>query len=174
MNETFISPTYNLWLVALSVAIAIASAYTALDLASRIAHAEGRAKWEWHFGGAIVMGLGVWTMHFVGMLAAHFGFPIGFDLTLTLVSMLPAILAAALALYVLQRPRMGWWPLAWGGLAMGAGIGAMHYTGMEAMQMMPPVTYDPLRFVLSVVFAAGAATVALWFAARHASDQTPA
>jgi PAS domain S-box-containing protein len=166
-TSSFIAPNYNLWLVGVSIAIAIATSYTALDLAARIAHEQGRAKWDWLIGGALVMGLGVWTMHFVGMLAVHFPFRIGFDLTLTLVSMLPAILAAALALYVLQRPNIGWRPLALGGTAMGAGIGAMHYTGMAAMKMTPPVRYDPLLFALSVAFAAGAAMLALRFAAKQ-------
>jgi PAS domain S-box-containing protein len=164
--ENFVVPGYNPWLVGLSVAIAIATSYTALDLAARIAYETGRAKWDWLIGGAIVMGMGVWTMHFVGMLAAHFPFRVGFDLTLTLVSMLPAIIAAGLALYVLQRPDFSWRWLTAGGVVMGGGIGAMHYIGMAAMQMMPPVRYDPWLFALSVVFAAGAAMVALRFAAR--------
>lgn len=165
------APTYDFGLVALSVLIAILSAYAGLDLASRVKLATGREKFDWLIAGAVVMGLGIWAMHFVGMLAFHLPVPIGIDLPFTLLSILPAIAASGIALYLMQRSNIGFGMLVLGGVLMGGGIGAMHYVGMMAVRMQPPIRYDPTWFVLSVLFAIAASTLALWIGFKQHNSE---
>src|SRR5205807_2859003 len=100
--------------------------------------------------------------HFIGMLAFRLPVAQYYDVPLTLLSGLPAVLASALALFVASRPTLGVPRLLAAGLLMGMGILTMHYTGMEAMRMQPPIRYEPSLAVLSVVIAVSASIVALW------------
>jgi NO-binding membrane sensor protein with MHYT domain len=145
--------TYNPWLVTLSVIIAVLASYTALDLASRVAQSTGRAAKLWMAGGAFSMGIGIWSMHFIGMLAYHLDTPLSYDIPLTLGSMVPAIAASWLALAVIRRGRTSGWMLGAGAALMGGGISAMHYTGMAALKLSPAIVYVPLLFGLSIVIA---------------------
>lgn len=156
--------TYDPWLVVLSILIAVVAAYTALDLASRVNASEGRIAKLWLSGGAFSMGLGIWSMHFIGMLAYHIDIPVAYDIPITFVSMIPAIAAAWLALYTIDRRTPNVPTLAISGTCMGLGITTMHYTGMAAMQMSPPIQYDPLLFSTSVVIAILASVAALYIA----------
>src|SRR6266404_245160 len=157
--------TYDSPLVVLSVAVAIVASYVALDLASRVvASREGRAAWYWLAGGAISMGTGIWSMHFIGMLAFHLPIPISYDVPITLLSLVIAVLASGFALYLVSRATLTLRRLAGGGVLMGIGICSMHYTGMAAMQMAPPIRYQPLLLSLSVLIAIAASTIALWSA----------
>src|SRR5215208_909591 len=90
-------------LVALSILIAICASYTALSLAGRVAVARGRSRAAWLLGGSIAMGSGIWSMHFVAMLAFHLSVPIAYDVPLVALSHLAAVAASALALYVASR-----------------------------------------------------------------------
>ena len=156
--------TYDPWIVGLSVLIAIFASYTALDLASRVTTADQRAAALWMLGGAFSMGIGIWSMHFIGMLAYRLPIPLAYDVPITLVSMVPAVGTSALALYVIRQRSTRLGSLALSGLLMGVGIVAMHYTGMAAMRMQPAIHYDRGLFALSVAIAVGAATAALWIA----------
>ncbi len=156
--------TYNPWLVTLSIAIAVLASYTALDLASRVAASKGRAAKYWLIGGAFSMGIGIWSMHFIGQLAFHLPIPLAYDIPLTLGSVLPAIAASWLALLVVRRGNKNGWMLFLSSILMGGGISAMHYTGMAAMKMSPPIHYDPILFVLSILIAITVSMVALWIA----------
>jgi diguanylate cyclase len=153
--------SYNLWLVTLSIAIAVLASYTALDLASRVAASKGQAAKYWFIGGAFSMGIGIWSMHFIGMLAFHLPVPLAYDIPLTLGSVLPAIAASWLALLVIRRGNKNGWMLFLSAILMGGGISAMHYTGMAAMKMSPPIHYDPVLFVLSILIAITVSMVAL-------------
>jgi two-component system, sensor histidine kinase and response regulator len=166
--------TYDPWLVALSIVIAILASYTALDLASRVAASKGRAAKLWLTGGAFSMGIGIWSMHFIGMLAFHLPIPLSYDIPLTLGSVLPAIAASWLALFVIRRGNKGIWMLLLSGILMGSGISAMHYTGMAAMKMWPPIRYDPLLFALSIVIAIAVSVVALLIFFRFRPSQSTA
>ncbi|MDO0788261.1 EAL domain-containing protein [Xanthomonas campestris pv. campestris] len=161
--------TYNLSLVLLSLAVAVLASYTALHLAARMTASRGGIAAAWLVGGAIAMGFGIWSMHFVGMLAFQLPIPLGYDLALTAYSMLVAILASALALWLTSRADLPWRRLSLGALLMGLGIALMHYMGMAAMRMDPEITYDPLLFAVSVAIAIGASAAALWiaFQLRH-------
>ncbi|MBI4204571.1 MAG: EAL domain-containing protein [Betaproteobacteria bacterium] len=156
--------SYSSGLVALSVLIAILASYTALDLASRIAQSAGRATYYWLFGGAFSMGVGIWSMHFIGMLAFSLPIPLAYDVPITLASVLPAVAASGLALFNFSRRTVNLRTLSVSAVLMGGGIVAMHYTGMAAMRMQPPIRYDPALFSLSVVIAIVASAAALWIA----------
>jgi NO-binding membrane sensor protein with MHYT domain len=92
--------TYNYWLVFVSLCVAILASYTSLDIVTRITAAKGFVAKAWLVGGACSMGLGIWSMHFVGMLAFRLPIPMGYDVVLTLVSMLIAVVMSGLALHV--------------------------------------------------------------------------
>lgn len=156
--------SYSPSLVVISLFVAILASYTALDLAGRIATARGRAVWYWMSGGALAMGVGVWSMHFIGMLALRLPFALGFDVGITALSLLIAVLSCGFALWLVNQPRLPAWQLAFGALVMGAGISSMHYTGMAAMRMTPGIDYDPALFSASLLIAVVASGAALWIA----------
>ncbi len=156
--------SYDLGLVALSYIIAALAAYTALDMAARITVSRGMAAGAWLLGGALAMGTGIWSMHFLGMLAFKLPIPVGYDLWITLFSLGAAVVVSALALAIVTRARLSAVTLILGAALMGAGICVMHYSGMAAMRMAPGISYDPLWFSLSVVIAVSASAVALLIA----------
>ncbi|VVO14752.1 putative bifunctional diguanylate cyclase/phosphodiesterase [Pseudomonas fluorescens] len=158
--------SYSPTLVIISLCVAILASYTALDMTGRIATARGRAVHLWTVGGAFAMGIGVWSMHFIGMLAFELPIDLGYDITLTALSLLTAILSCGFALWLVSQPQLPGWQLGFGALAMGAGISAMHYTGMAAMRMQPGIDYDPTLFSASLLIAVGASGAALWIAFR--------
>jgi len=159
------SGTYNEVLVLFSLLVAILASYTALDMAGRVTTTRGTvaARW-WLAGGAMAMGLGIWSMHFVGMLAFDLPIPLGYDLAITLYSMLAALGVSAFALWLVSRPDLPRRLLCLGAVLMGAGIALMHYIGMAALRMQPGIDYDPLWFSLSIVIAVVASGAALWIA----------
>ncbi|WP_223545061.1 putative bifunctional diguanylate cyclase/phosphodiesterase [Pseudomonas sp. A-B-19] len=158
--------SYSPTLVIISLCVAILASYTALDLTGRIATAKGRAVHLWTAGGAIAMGIGIWSMHFIGMLAFKLPVDLGYDGTITLLSLLIGVLSSGFALWLVSQPQLPAWQLAFGALVMGAGISAMHYTGMAAMRMQPGIDYDPTLFGASLLIAVGASGAALWIAFR--------
>ena len=127
--------SYNLDLVVLSVLIAMVASYTALDLAGRVTAAAGRARQLWLAGGAVALGIGIWSMHFIGMLAFQLQADMSYDVSLVLLSVGVAIGAAALALWTVSGHELRVGPLLGAGLAMGVAIAGMHYIGMMAMQV---------------------------------------
>ena len=155
---------WDLWLVALSYVVAVFASYTALDLAGRVVAAQGRARRVWLAGGAFAMGTGIWAMHFTGMQAFKMSMPVTYDVPITLLSMVIAIAASALALFTVSRGVMSMPQLLIAGPIMGVGIASMHYTGMAAMQMPATISYDPFLFMLSVLIAIVASIAALWLA----------
>lgn len=167
-----VSASYSPALVFISLCVAILASYTALDLTGRIATARGRNVYLWIGGGALAMGFGVWSMHFIGMLALELPITLGYDLGLTLWSLLVAILSSGFALWVVSQPRLPFLQLLLGALIMGAGISAMHYSGMAALRMQPGIDYDPALMSLSLLIAMGASAAALSIAFRL-RKQTP-
>ena len=137
----------------LSVLVAMIGSFTALAHAQRMRESSGHAATLWMVAGGFTLGLAVWSMHFIGMLAFHLPIPIAYDPTLTILSAIPAIAAALLGFKVLRESRISTPRILISGLLMGAGISVMHYTGMAALKMSPDVSYDPLIFSLSVVIA---------------------
>jgi two-component system sensor histidine kinase/response regulator len=160
-SEIFLRGSYNGWLVAMSVVIAIFAAYAALDLGGRVTSARGAARRLWLGGGAIAMGLGIWSMHYVGMLAFQLPVRLEYDWPTVLLSMLAAIFASAVALFVVSRKTMGLARAVAGSIFMGSGIAGMHYIGMAAMRMRAMCSYSAPVVAASVVLAVVIAFVAL-------------
>jgi len=156
--------SYNLWLVALSVVVAVLVSYTALSLAARVAASNAAQVRFWLIGGAVVMGVGIWSMHFIGMMALSLPITLRYNVVTTLASLSVAILTSGCALWIAGGARLGWRRLGCGALLMGAGICAMHYSGMSAIEIAPMILYDPLLVAASGVIAVVASFAALWLA----------
>ena len=154
--------TYNLGLVVTSVAIAILAAFVALSISDRIAAATRWARYAWASAGAISMGGGIWSMHFVGMLAFSLPCGIAYDPVGTVLSMLPGMLASGIALSAISKPREpGMSRLSISAVFMGIGIGAMHYSGMAAMRPEALLRYNPGLVAISILVAVVLAFVSL-------------
>jgi PAS domain S-box-containing protein len=160
--------TYDWYLVALSYAVASFASYTALDLGGRIRASKGWIRRAWLATAALAMGGGIWSMHFIAMLALLMPMPVGYDLALTVVSLLVAVGVTGAGFYVIGTRHATAVQLALSGLFMGIGIVAMHYTGMAAMRMPAEIRYDRLFVALSVFIAVVASIAALWLAFRTA------
>ena len=153
---------YNSWLVGLSICVAMAVSYTALRLAARIATSERPAERLWLAAGALAMGVGIWSMHFIGMLAFSLPIQLAYDVPTTIASLAIAVLTCGFALTLTSGRQLTFPRLAGGAIAMGAGISAMHYTGMAAIDVFPGIAYDPALVALSIIIAVTASFVALW------------
>lgn len=158
--------SYDFRLVALSVVIAVFAAYAALDLAGRVTASQKRARRFWLTGGATSMGLGIWSMHYVGMLAFRMPMKMYYHPPTVLLSLLAAIAASAVALYTVSRKQMSTGQLVVGSLFMGAGIAAMHYIGMAAMRLPAICVFDLRVVASSIVIAVVVSVVALLLAFR--------
>ncbi len=165
---------YSPVLVVLSVivaALASASAFAVVDRAA--AAAAPRVRRRWVAGGSVAMGFGVWAMHFTGMLALVMPMPVSYDLLITVVSLAPAVLGGGAALWVVSAREVGVGRIQVGGLLLAAGVGGMHYTGMEAMRAAMTMEYVPVLVALSVLVAYTLAVVALYtrFALQRAAGR---
>jgi len=163
--------SYNYALVALSVLIAMFASYAALDLVGRVTAAGGWTRAVWLLGGAGAMGTGIWSMHYIGMLAFILPIPVAYHWPTVLLSLFAAILASLVALGVVSRQKMGWFRALAGSVLMGAGIASMHYIGMAAMRLAAKCQFNSFLVVLSVVFAVLISLAALWIT-FHFRDET--
>jgi PAS domain S-box-containing protein len=164
--------SYNYALVALSVLIAIFASYAALDLAGRVTAAGGWTRAVWLLGGAGAMGSGIWSMHYIGMLAFILPIPVAYHWPTVLLSLFAAILASAIALYVVSRQKMGASRAVAGSVLMGSGIASMHYIGMAAMRLPAICQFNSFLVVLSVVFAVLISLAALWITFHFRDEKT--
>jgi two-component system, cell cycle sensor histidine kinase and response regulator CckA len=164
--------SYHLGFVVLSVLVAMLASFAALDLAGRVRSDTGATRLAWIAGGATVMGIGIWSMHFVGMLAFHLPVQIRYDIPLMLLSVVVAIAASLLALIIVTRPRVHIWTIIPGGIVMGVAIAGMHYIGMASIRTDARLSYSPSVVSLSVLIAIVASLVALWLTFRFRSDLT--
>ena len=120
------------------------------------------------------MGLGIWSMHYIGMLAYSLPVPVLYDWPTVLLSLLAAILASGVALFIASRNAMRPLRTAMGGVLMGTGIAAMHYIGMEAMRLPAMCHYSPGLVILSVILAIVISLVALWLTFHLREENAPA
>ncbi|EGM71541.1 putative sensory/regulatory protein [Shewanella sp. HN-41] len=154
---------YNPLLVTISILIAIFSAFMAFQVVTQAVHSHSKSRKQiMLLTGSVVLGGGVWSMHFIGMLAFDLCSPVTYDFGLTALSLLPSIGASWVALNLLSKPSFKFSQVLISGALVGAGIGTMHYVGMAAMEMAPLLRYDPLIFALSIVVAVLLAIIALW------------
>ena len=155
-------------LVVVSILVAMLASFAALDLAARIRTSSGRLRYAWLGAAAFAMGGGIWSMHFVAMLAFRLpGIEIGYDLGLTAISLVLPIAVTAFGFFVASTQLLGPSSLTVSGLVMGLGIAGMHYTGMAAMRMSAGLHHEPQWFVLSILIAIAASIVALRLAFTH-------
>ncbi|WP_119459379.1 MHYT domain-containing protein [Rhodospirillaceae bacterium SYSU D60014] len=162
--KAMVATSFDPVLVILSVAIAVFASYTALTIAGRLRATVGVSHYLWLFGASLVMGGGMWSMHFVGMLAFQMPMPVSYDLWLTLLSLALPVVVTAIGFHTVRTRGLAPPVLAAAGLFMGIGVVSMHYTGMSAMRMSATVEYQPILVVASVLIAIIASTVALWLA----------
>ena len=159
----FLHANYDLWLVSLSLIIAIITSCLALQIAGLARESpENWLRQVALISGSIAMGGGIWAMHFIGMLAFDICSTVRYAFIPTLASMSPAIFASWIALRILSQSKTSRSQLLISGVLMGSGIGLMHYSGMAAMRMTPQLRYDPLWFLASIGVAVLLSTVALW------------
>ncbi|MGI9026460.1 MAG: putative bifunctional diguanylate cyclase/phosphodiesterase [Burkholderiaceae bacterium] len=169
MSLEFLQPVYDARFVALSGLIAAFASYVALDLARRVRSEDVYSAVTWGLGGALVMGTGIWSMHFVGMLSMSLPIPIGYDSFTTFLSWIAAVAVSALALYIASRDVLTPTTMLMGALAMGAGICTMHYIGMAALEMLPGIVWNRWLVTASAViaFAASGAALVIFFLMRR-------
>ena len=162
--NTTLTGSYDYGEMARSILIAIAASYAALDLAGRVTAARDRARTAWSAGGAIAMGIGIWEMHFKGILALQLPLPVVYHWPTVLAAFTVAVLASAVALYLVGRPTMGPLEVCYGSLIMGSGIAALHYLNMAAMRLAAESRFDLRIVFLSVALAIIFSLVALTLA----------
>ncbi|KRE49325.1 bifunctional diguanylate cyclase/phosphodiesterase [Paenibacillus sp. Soil522] len=144
---------YDFPLVLLSILIAIIASFAALNLAIRIRKAKGSARYIWLACGAFAMGMGIWSMHFISMLAFHLSIPVTYNVTLVIFSIIPALFSSILALHLVSQPSLSKFQVITGAFFIGIGIVSMHYTGMKAMVMEATIAYNRILLTLSAVIA---------------------
>lgn len=167
--------SYNLFLVALSVVIAVLGSYTALTLAGHIpapeaaggapskTPAQPKDRTFWIGCAAFAMGAGaIWSMHFIGMVAFNLGVTVRYDLLVTAVSLVIAVAVTGVAFHIVTQYTGRLVHLVTAGVVMGLGVASMHYTGMAAMRIPATITYDSVLLVASVIIAIVASIAALW------------
>lgn len=164
---------YDYILVVVSFIVAILASYTALNMAGRVTSSSGTASWVWLSGGGVAMGIGIWAMHFIGMLAMNISMSMLYEPFLTALSMVIAIGSSLFALWLVSGSQLHLQRLIPGAIIMGLGIVAMHYTGMAALQVSPAIVWNMNWIALSVVIALAASFAALWltFRLRHEGAQ---
>jgi|GEM_PF-703121 len=158
-----IEADFNILLVLLSIIVACLAAYSALVVLERVWEVKvNKNKQHWLWFGSFMLGLGVWAMHFTGMLAYMIPISMEFDPLITLISVIPSILGAYIALSILAKEDFHLIKMQFAALSMALGIGAMHFIGMEAMQVQAEMVYGFSLFVASILCAHVLATVAMY------------
>nr|WP_024966856.1 bifunctional diguanylate cyclase/phosphodiesterase [Pantoea sp. IMH] len=155
---------YDQLLVAVSIFVAILASYTALDMAGRVATSAGRVALIWLVGGGFAMGIGIWSMHFIGMLAMNMEMMMSYDPALTMLSMAVAVASSIFALWIVCYGELPLSRLIVGALTLGSGVVAMHYIGMAALMFAAEIIWNWGWITLSVIIALVASTAALWLA----------
>jgi diguanylate cyclase (GGDEF)-like protein/PAS domain S-box-containing protein len=166
-----LSATYDLRLVALSLIVAIISSYTALDMAGQVPVTQGTAKKLWLSGSAIALGISIWVMHFIAMLAYELSISITYDIGITILSLLVAIAFCAIGLSIASKRPLDWLSLLTGGAFVGSGIVAMHFIAMWGMRLGAMPVYKPPFVIFAVAFTIFMSTSALWLAFHATAEK---
>lgn len=172
-STPYLAHGHDPWLAVLSVAMAVLAAYTSLELARRMLGARGRERHLWLAGSAVALGAGIWSTHFIGMLAFQLPAPVRYDVLTALASLLPAVAGAALAFWLIGRAEVRPWQIGLAGLALGGGIAGMYHTGMAALRLRAVFSYDPAWLALALVIAIVASIFALWLHTGFRAASTP-
>jgi NO-binding membrane sensor protein with MHYT domain len=164
MTDQTLLGSYDYRLVVLSAFIAFLASYTALDLAGRVTGSRSWSRLAWLTGGATSMGIGIWSMHFIGMLAFSLPVSMQYDWPTVLLSLLAAVFASVVALFVVSRPKMGAMRALTGSIFMGGAIVALHYISMYAMRGAAARRYSTVLAALSIMLAIAGSWMSLWLA----------
>ncbi|MFV9669941.1 hypothetical protein CKF43_18300 [Pantoea graminicola] len=159
-----LATSYDSFIVIVSILVAMLASFTALDMAGRVVHSTGKVALVWLFGGGFSMGIGIWAMHFIGMLSMNMDMVMSYDAALTALSAAIAVCASIFALWLVCHGELPLRRLAGGALILGSGVVAMHYTGMAALMFSPGIVWKWGWVALSVVIALAASGAALWLA----------
>ena len=161
-NGVVMTFSWDLRLIVLSVVIATVGSFAALECAERMRLAgAGESRLRFSFLGAALMGLAIWTMHFVGMLALSMPMPVSYAPWWSILSIIAAAVGAGLAFFIMNRTKLTLFHITMGGIAMGVAIASMHYIGMKSMRMSAAIDYEPRRFAFSIFIAIAASASAL-------------
>lgn len=166
------TPSYDAFFVVLSIIVAILASFAALDLAGRVHSDAGPMGLGWVVSGGAVLGLAMWSMHFIGMRAVHLSVPISYNVPLMMLSAVVAIIMSLLALMVFNRPELGVGTVAPGGLVMGGAIAGMHYIAMASMHVEASLRYTTSIVAASILLSVVVSWAALWLASRFRSGVT--
>jgi signal transduction histidine kinase len=161
-SDLAMAGSYNYGLVALSILIAMLGSYATIDLAGRVKASHGGSRLSWRIGGATAMAIGTWAMHYTGMLAFRLPVPIRYDWPTALLSFLPSLLASAVALVVVIRPKMESRRAFVASFFIGGGIAALHYTAMASMRFQGMDHFSTALVTLSVLLAMLFALLSVW------------
>src|SRR5215813_4934264 len=155
--------TYEPGLVLLSIVMAIQGAFVGLSLAVQIGDAAGMRRRLLLAGAAFSLAVAIWTMHFVGMLAARLPFPVDYLVFPTLLSFLVCVIVVGIAVYAISAGTgpPSTWRLAAASVFMGVGIATMHYIGMTALHASAHLQHAPAYVVASVAVAIATSGLAL-------------
>jgi two-component system, sensor histidine kinase and response regulator len=171
--QPIMAGSYDFRFVALSIVVAILASYCALDLSGRITSARASLRGYWLSGGALAMGIGIWSMHYVGMLAFRMPVAVQYDWPTVLLSLFAAILASAIALFTVSREKIGSLRATVAGVFMGIAIAGMHYIGMAAMRLPAVCHYSRAIVAVSVAAAVLISWVALWLTFSFRDETAP-
>lgn len=149
---THLTGSYNGWLVFLSVAVAAVASYSALQLASRVIQSSGAKKRVWLIIGAMIMGMGIWSMHFIGMMAFHLRSGITYETPLLILSILTSFIGSFIAFSICIQQQLSTRRLLISSITMGSAICSMHYLGLESMANVT-ISYDPVLFFFRFIGA---------------------
>jgi NO-binding membrane sensor protein with MHYT domain/GAF domain-containing protein/HAMP domain-containing protein len=172
-STPYLSHGHDPWLVALSVAMAILAAYAALEMVWRTFGARGRERYLWLAGSAVTLGAGIWSMHFIGMMAFQLPVPVQYNVLTALASLLPAVAGAALAFWLIGQAELRPWQIGLAGLVLGGAIAGTYFTGMAALRLRAVFGYDPAWTAIALVIAVAGSSIALWLHAGSRADVTP-
>ena len=161
-DSLFVMTSFNPWLVILSISIAIIASFMGFQVAAQAANANSGRKHFSLFVGSFALGAGIWSMHFIGMLALEICTAVSYKFNITALSLIPAIAASWIALNIIIRDHVKLQQLLLSGVLVGLGIGSMHYVGMAAMDMGPLLRYNLITFCISIFAAVSLATLSLW------------
>lgn len=146
---------YDWPIVVLSVCVAALASYSALDLAERVFAARGVFRHVWVINGSVVLGIGIWSMHYTAMLAFHLPVPVLYHWPTALLALLAGIVASIVSFLVVSRERIGMPAVLAGSIFQGGGIATLHYTAMASMRMPAICNYSPTIVAISILVAIG-------------------
>ncbi len=171
LTESVVRGDHNHGIPLAGMLLASLAAWVLLPVAHRFNAIHNRSRYLWLAAGSFAMGIGIWAMHFTSMMVYHLPFPITYNVTVTLLSMIPAMLASGACIVMYTSARNSWKKLVMAALCMAVGIGVMHYLGMEAIIVPADMYYVPLYFILSIGAAAVLALIGLY--AKTRLDRNP-